>query len=438
MSDQSINFLGSLIMLMLMSGLSLLILYEYFRMFLKKHRNTGINWIIWIIYFAWQIIATMKNIDLAVVNRVLLNILLVFLVAFNFNGSAIHKFIFTVIYNSVWMLIEFLVGYIFISLGMDYGSWKLMGSLLSKIMLLLVVNSLQRFFNNYNIQNLPNYYEMLLMLIPMGSMFVVYNSFMMSSQSYKRKNILCSFVSLIIMLIINILIFYIYLKLSEALELRNKNEVYKHEMELYSRYIDEKENTMLRFRKARHDLKNQLVYLLGLLEEKKYDELNSYLSKLIEREPFDRLNIANSNNLVVDAIVNYEYGIARRNGIEFQVKLEVPIKLNVDSTDLCIILGNALDNAIEANIKLNSKKPYIKLLIKLDRNNLIIIVENSFDGIIKTNAQGKILTMKEDIVNHGIGINSIQKTVDKYHGFSKINIVDRDKIFVLKIVLYLY
>ncbi len=422
---------------MLMSGLSLVILYEYFRMFLKKHKNTGINWTIWIIYFAWQIIATTKNIDLTVVNRMLLSVLFVFLVAFNFNGSVIHKFIFTAIYNSIWMLMEFLIGYVFISLGMDYLSWELLGSLLSKIMLLLVVKLLQRFFDNYNIQNLPNYYEILLMLIPVGSMFVVYNSFMMSSQSYESRNILCSFVSLIIMLIINFLIFYIYLKLSEDLELRNKNEVYKQEIELYSRYIDEKENTMLRFRKARHDLKNQLIYLLGLLEIKEYDELNTYLSKLIEREPFDRLTIANSNNSVVDAIVNYKYGIARRSGIEFQVKLNVPMKLNVDNTDLCLILGNALDNAIEANIKLNSKKPYIKLLMKLDKNNLIIIVENSFDGIIKTNDHGKILSIKEDIVNHGIGINTIQKTVNKYHGFLKINIENKDKIFVLKIVLYL-
>lgn len=422
-------------MIMLMSVLSILILFEYFNLFLSNKKNNIFTRIIWFVYFIWQIIATMKNINIEIICRLLLNVLMVYLVALNFNGSAIHKFIFTAIYNSVWMLMEFLVGEIFISMGMDYVTLELLGSFLSKIMLLIVVKSLKRFFNNSNIHNLPIYYEILLMLIPMGSMFVVYNSFMMSSQSAKRQNVICSFIALVIMLIINILIFYIYYKLSEDMELRNKNEIYKQELDLYSRYIDEKENIMIRFRKARHDLKNQFIYLMGLCEEKEYDELNSFLSNLIEREPFDGLTIADSNNLVVDAIINYKYGIAKRNGIEFQVKLEIPTKINIENTDFCIILGNTLDNAIEANSGLNCKKPYIKLIIKWDRNNLIIIVENSFDGIIRKNDTGKFLTIKNDIENHGFGLDSIQKAVDKYHGLLKTNI--KDNIFILKIVLYL-
>jgi len=272
------------------------------------------------------------------------------------------------------------------------------------------------------------------MSIPVGSMFVVYNSFMMSSQLYEDEHILSSFASLLIMLLINILIFNIYRKLSEDLELRRKNAVYKQEIGLYSKHIEEKANAMFEFRKAKHDLKNQLIYLLELSESQEYEELKSFLEKLIVREPFDGFTIANTDNSVIDALVNYKYGIAKRYGIEFKAKLDVPTQLTFDDIDLCIILGNALDNAIEANLRTDVKNPYIKLYIKLDKGNLIIIIENSFDGYMKKNRHGRILTMKKDVEEHGIGLSSIQKSVDRYHGFLETDI--KEQKFRLRIVLY--
>ncbi|WP_124065310.1 ATP-binding protein [Clostridium sp. E02] len=225
-----------------------------------------------------------------------------------------------------------------------------------------------------------------------------------------------------------------YQRLSENLVLKRKNQVLEQSILLYDIYIKENESSVKELRRTKHDFKNYIIYLKKLLGEQKYDELETCFEKIILEEPFQNLHIANTNNLVIDALVNYKYTLAINNKIDFIIKLDVPTSVPFDSTDLCVILGNALDNAIEANIRVKSGERFIKLRMKLDLSNLIISVENSFDGKIRKNKQGKILTLKEDIENHGIGIDSICKAAEKYHGY--VTTECENNIFKLKIVLY--
>lgn len=162
--------------------------------------------------------------------------------------------------------------------------------------------------------------------------------------------------------------------------------------------------------------------------------MEQFLEQLIEKAPFDSLTISKTDNSVVDALVNYKYTIAKRFGIDFIVKLEIPVSLPFDSADMCVILGNALDNALEANIRADIEKRYVKLNMRMERNNLVIIIENSFDGHISKDKKGKILTVKTNKIDHGLGLDSIQKAVNKYHGFMKKSYTKN--VFTLEILLY--
>lgn len=243
-----------------------------------------------------------------------------------------------------------------------------------------------------------------------------------------------TFLSLLVVLAFIILMFKSYLCLSENLVLKRKNHVLEQSINLYDKYIKEKEMSIREIRRTKHDLKNYVIYFKKLLGEQKYDELEMCFGKIMMEEPFQNLFIANTNNPAIDALVNYKYTLAKNKEIDFIVKLDVPTSMPFESTDLCVILGNALDNAIEANMRLKSNEHFIKLLMRLDQRNLIILIENSFDGKIRKNKQGKILTMKEEIDNHGIGIDSICKTAEKYHGY--VTTECENNIFKLKIVLY--
>lgn len=372
------NFIEGL----LMSCFSAWILKEYLDTFLIKIKANWKTITIWGFFILWQVCSTLNIIKLPYYDILVISVLAVFLVSLNYEGRIYRKIVFTLVYNSIWMLTEILLVFIFIAIGLEYSAQELLGSLLSKVFLFVIVEALNHFFGNEKIKELSHSYNMILVLIPLGSMFVVYTSFLMSANSQRSFSVLWSFASLVIMLFINILIFTIYLKLSEDMELRQKNAVYKQEMDLYIKHIEEKENSMLEFRKARHDLKNQLIFLLERCEKKEYKEVEQFLEQLIEKAPFDSLTISKTDNSIVDALVNYKYTIAKRFGIEFIVKLEIPMALPFDNADMCIVLGNALDNAMEANIRADIEKRYVKLNLRMDMSNLVIIIENSFNGQI--------------------------------------------------------
>lgn len=417
-----------------MAGLSAWILKTYFNIFLERGKKSWLSKMRWGFFAIWQIVSILDIIKYPFFIILSISVMAVLMVSFNYEGHILKKIVFTVVYNSIWMLMEVLVVYIFIFINAKYITQDILGSLVSKALMFLLVKALEWFFGNEKIKDLPNSYNMILVLIPLGSMFVMYTLFLASVDNQKPIHIYMPFAALIIMLLINILIFTTYLKLSEDLDLRQKNVVYKQEIELYSKYIEEKENSMLELRNAKHDLKYKLIFMMERCEKKEYDELEQFLKQLIKKAPFEGLTISKTENSVVDALVNYKYTIAKRYGIQFIVKLDIPRHLPYDNGDMCIILGNTLDNALEANIRSKIENRYIKLKMRMDSNNLLIIVENSFDGLINRDKKGQILTVKTNKIDHGMGLTSIEKAVEKYHGLMKINYTN--SIFIIEILLY--
>lgn len=82
--------------------------------------------------------------------------------------------------------------------------------------------------------------------------------------------------------------------------------------------------------------------------------------------------ITNSGNIVIDSLIGYWYVTAKNKGIDFTVTISIPMKMPFKGADICLILGNLLENAVEAAEKVNEKK-YIKIQIKYDKNNLLIL-----------------------------------------------------------------
>ena len=420
--------------MLFMAGISTFTVQQYFQIFFENKKKTVKEWGILAVYFLWQILSMQSMPNFSTWFRLGISIGAVIIIGYNVKGNWLQKIVFAIIYNAVWMLSELLTGCFFMVTGIEYTSHSLAGSMISKLFLLLIIKMLGSFFSKDGARKLSWHYNTMLMVLPTGSMFIAMHLFTISSKSGEEKYIRTSLISFVVILIVNIVMFQIYIKLSDNLELKRKNSIYQLEIELYNEHIKEKENTMLEFRRAKHDLKHQMIYLLELSENKEYEKLEKQLKKLIDREPFEGVTIANSDNLMIDALTNYKYSIAKSYGISFEVKLEVPTSLPFEDADLCVVLGNALDNAIEACLRGTVSNPYVELKIKYDSGNLIVIVENSYDGKIKKNHSGKVVTRKEKEKNHGIGIASIQRTVEKYHGFFKVE--SDENVFQLKIILY--
>jgi len=412
---------------------SLYILKKYFEIFFQKKDNKIVGFFCWALYFTWQLIIGSINIFPAYIN-VIISIILVSIVSIGvFEGNILQKVVFSVLINAIWMLAEFLVGYGFVLCGIDYMIPKFLGSLFSKLMALILIVCLKKFFHDENIKNLPNKYNFILLLMPIGSMFVVYNIFMISIEINQKKYISASWTSLVIILLLNIVTFKLYLFLSKEKELQKYNTVYAQQLELCNRHMREKETVMMEFRNARHDMKQHFIVLIELLSKEDNQEAIEYLRKLINIEPLSKLGISRTDNIVVDSLVNAKYAVAIKEQIKFEADIHIPMQLPFKSADLCILLGNILDNAIEASMMLDQEKRFIKFFMKYEKNTLIITVINAYNGELLRNRSGKIITNKGDSGNHGIGLESVRKVSKKYHGSVVIE-PDTQK-FTIKIVL---
>lgn len=208
-------------------------------------------------------------------------------------------------------------------------------------------------------------------------------------------------------------------------------------------HMTEIERVYSGIRSMKHDMKNTLSIVLRLAAEKgesENEELQAYLSEL--NRTFDSLDFRfKTGNSVIDTLLNMKYHEALRIVPDLQMdvkKLLLPCDLVIQSYDIGIILGNALDNAIEACRKLKEKEPEAKTFIRLSsfrkEKLLIFKIENSFDGTLKRKRQtGLPETDKADKKVHGIGLANIKNTAEKYQGTMDFKIGDR--VFTLSVIM---
>lgn len=273
-----------------------------------------------------------------------------------------------------------------------------------------------------------------ILILTLASMFLAYRIFYtqyeMGIQGFYWKTM----ISIAILLGINIIMFNIFGQLSENLELRRKASIYEKEFALLEQHMHEKENLMKEFRMKRHDLKHQMLNLLMLLHDKDYEKLEEDIERLAELDSLNGLFVVNTENSIIDAFVNSKYAFATEHGIKFDAKLNIPAELPFAGEDISVILGNALDNALEACLRGEVNDPYVKLAMSYDQKNLVILVENTFDGFLKKERKTGWATRKDNSQQHGIGIQSIRNVIQKYHGYYHVDI--EEMVYHLEMILY--
>ena len=212
---------------------------------------------------------------------------------------------------------------------------------------------------------------------------------------------------------------------------RSSRIVLEQQVDTLEGHIREIERIYGGLKNVKHDMKNTLSVLMGLsriktpadAQEEETPEFSEYLSAL--NKSFEKLELRfSTGNAVADALLNMKYHDVDRClfRLDFDAeKLLFPADLTVQSYDLGVILGNALDNAIEACARLAEHSPGIKPFIRLSsfrRGKFFFLeIENSFDGKLEKGNRAEFpATMKADKHVHGIGLTNMKKTAEKYDG----------------------
>ncbi|MBQ8519625.1 MAG: GHKL domain-containing protein [Agathobacter sp.] len=224
-----------------------------------------------------------------------------------------------------------------------------------------------------------------------------------------------------------IIVVFFVLKIAETHQQKQTTVLIELNNKMLQKSLDETEQTFDLWRQSVHDYKNHVIVLKQLVDENRVDEIKSFLEEehdLISKQLF----MIRTGNSVVDTLVNLKRSLAEKHQIAFMVHGTLPEKLVVENMDLANILGNLLDNAIEASIK--EQEGYIDLTIKQEKNFLILNMRNKCTGAYEKEIDK---SSKENPEFHGIGLKSVKRAVKKYDG--QLNVEQTAQEFIVTIMI---
>ena len=199
---------------------------------------------------------------------------------------------------------------------------------------------------------------------------------------------------------------------------------------LIEKHFAEIESTYKKMRGWQHDYHNHIGVMLAHLKLGELDKLEDYLTLLND----DLKNIdavIKSGNIMVDAILNAKLSVAKENNVKVNIKTYVPKDMNINDVDLCVIIGNLMDNALEAVMKFDEpEERFIHIYIDLMQKGLYIYFMNSNKDKVKINGKRYFSTKGE---GRGLGLIRIDDTVNRYNGY--INRKHEEGVFATEIVL---
>lgn len=415
------------------------ILKVYLGMFLKEKPWGRKRYLFWMPFWLWHFLwiwmtLNDRHFPYPVNSGIHLTCISILAVG-NYQEKMRKKIGFAVTYAGIDALAEILVWFILSVIysveEMEYLWW---GSFVSRGVTICAILVLHHFFKDKKAADEDERYNGYLLFVSLGSIFVVHTIFESYEQQGTGISLFYAVLSGIVMIGVNALVFLIHYHTWNIFELKKKNELFEYQLNLYGKYQKEQEANFLEIRRMRHDLRKDLLFLKELNRCSREEEIARFLDERLQTADQESKAVIHTNNLAVDALINDKYQSALKAGIAFDTDIQIPADLPFKGADLAVLLGNLLDNAQEAAESCEKKNAYISVCLYLDSGNLIVYVENSYDGKVWKNRENKYITRKDDIQNHGIGMGSIERIVEKYKGTMELS--DENYIFKVKIILY--
>ena len=225
-----------------------------------------------------------------------------------------------------------------------------------------------------------------------------------------------------------------YQKMIGLQEEKEKYFVEQQQVHAIQERMEEVEQFYHGIRRMKHEMKNHMTNIKGLVRNGSYGDIEQYIDHMDESMNVFELTIK-TGNTVTDVIVNDKQKAAEKQEIQFQSEFSYPKSDGYNAYDIGVIINNLLQNALEACGKMAEGKRYIYLSGRQKKKFYVINVKNSFEGEVtfdtKTNLP--LSTKGKDTALHGIGLSNVKREVDKYMG--DVNIRARKNEFSVAVLL---
>ena len=303
---------------------------------------------------------------------------------------------------------------------------ELFGGLIAAIILIIIVLLIERFVSVKKDQYITNQSYINILTVLLGNIIMIY--LLAGMEGVDRTKILLALISICI---IDISTFWLHNKVNEVYREEIERQIMTEQILMYKQQFEIIEQSQKRMESFRHDIKNHLLLLYNYLYEDKNDLAKKYINDMqkLSSVPEQYVRTGNSE---LDAVLNYSLRKADEMNCIVETNISVPSDEFIQGYELVMLLGNLLDNSIEALEKADNK--YLYVGITVDKGLLLIRIKNSFDGIVERK-EGLLKTRKKEAELHGIGLRNVDEIVQKYNG--ELSIHDNGNYFVTDVLMYL-
>lgn len=310
------------------------------------------------------------------------------------------------------------------------GYFSILGIVISKIITLLIV-IIVRYKKHHTLYRLPIRKSLAIFLIPIFSLIILLvHTYLFTQLPIESESLGFSIaLSYALLAISNIVVFdivdRIYIDSEKDIQITTANEIITTQAEQYRQlHLHNAE-----IHRIKHDHKNFLIGLSAELKSQNYDTVLEALQN--EQERLNMGAVLDHENGIITTVVQSKSEIIERSGIFIDFSYQELQKIKISSIDIAIILGNALDNAIEAVQQITEGKRKIDIMVKVTDNLIVMSIKNSVKHNIDTN---NLKTTKTNKRFHGFGIISMQNLAKKYSG--DIIFTCKNLVFETHIILH--
>ncbi|MCH5297915.1 MAG: GHKL domain-containing protein [Ruminococcus sp.] len=406
------------------------VVYSFMKLFFKKEYLNIKNAIILhaLYYLATSIVYIFFPFP---VLNLIVTVLSLFLITFSYKSNLSKKIISSILIYLTSFISEAIVAG---TLGItDFSPFvkEQYGDIFSLVIVELItfsfVKIISRFNNLDNEIPVPGLFIVTAIAVPIISIFF---EIQISMQDNISDLMYC--MSLICILALNFIILYLYDSLAKAFKDRIQSEVSKQKKIYYQNQAKIIQQSYENTQQLRHDIKNYGIALTELIKNNENEKALDYISSLSGM--LEPAKIFSKTGLVaIDSIINYKFTKAEEVGISVDSEITIPYDITFKENDLVAILGNLLDNAIEATSQTENK--YIKFHIEYDKGTVLIVLKNSFNGNLNISGNTYNTTKQDDSAMHGIGLKSIESALEKHNGEMVTSYTENE--FSVKIILFL-
>lgn len=289
----------------------------------------------------------------------------------------------------------------------------LIGNLLTKFLLLCFVSFVSFVYVRNKMDFSKSFFKkaIYLMVLPLASIVILYQLLSFGDMENPFSILMC-LMGIAGLFVGNVYSFTFFEKEEELANQNLKALFLKKQIENQRVYYQNLESSNEEIKKIRHDLKNAFTALSGYLDAGEIGSAKEYIDRQIQT--IKQLTYS-TGYPAIDAVISDKKTKAFEKNIQFDTKISLPGEVSVDEMDLCIILGNALDNALEACEKMPCGQGRMVLNLSKTGEMLFIEIKNTIYEEPVKNSEG-LVTTKKDKASHGFGLKTIQQLKDKYDG----------------------